>query len=103
MRTMITVTIPVEGGNKAIKEGTIEKTLGEFMQTHKPEAAYFTARNGTRTMYFVVDLKDASLLPVIAEPFFGGLNASVDFVPAMNLEELKKGLEAMQKPQMAAR
>ena len=40
----------------------------------------------------IVDLKDPSDILTIAEPFFMGLNAAVDFTPVMNAEDLKKGL-----------
>lgn len=103
MRTMITITIPVEPGNRAIKDGAIEKTIGEFVQTHRPEAAYFFTKSGIRTGVFVIDMKDVTQIPVIAEPFFINFNAAVDFAPVMNAEDLKKGLEAFAKPQMAAR
>jgi hypothetical protein len=43
-------------------------------------------------MIAVFDLKAASDIPRIAEPLFMGLNASVDFMPCMNAEDLKTGL-----------
>jgi hypothetical protein len=58
----------------------------------QPEAAYFTADKGSRTAYFFVDLKDQSQIPVFAEPFFQELEASVEFMPVMNADDLKKGL-----------
>ncbi len=103
MRTLITVSIPVGPGNKAIKEGTIEKTMGEFMQNHRPESAIFTTKNGNRTAYFVIDLKDVSMMPTIAEPFFSQFEAAVDFSPAMNAEELKKGIEQLRGAMAGAR
>jgi hypothetical protein len=41
VRMMLHVTIPVEQGNKAIKDGSLAKTFQSFMEEHKPEAAYF--------------------------------------------------------------
>ena len=79
----------------------MEKTIGELVTNYRPEAAYFTTKNGNRNAIFVVDLKDVSLMPVIAEPFFFKLNASVDFSPAMNVEDLKKGLEQTSKGALA--
>ncbi len=40
----------------------------------------------------IVDLKDSSEIPIIAEPFFSRLNAAVELLRVMNAEELKKGL-----------
>ena len=101
MRPLMTVSIPVESGNRAIKEGLVEKILSEFHQNHRPEAAYFTTRNGLRTMFLVVDIKDTSYMPAIAEPFFSQFGAHIDFSPVMNLEELKKGIEMASKGTMA--
>lgn len=63
------------------------------MRDYKPEAAYFTTQGGDRGAIFVVDLPDASGIPALAEPFFMGLNAHVDFRPAMNADELRTGLQ----------
>jgi len=92
MRTMMRVTIPVEAGNVAIKNGRLPQVMAATMERIKPEAAYFTADRGSRTAYFVVDLKDQSDIPSLAEPFFQEFNASVEFMPVMNADDLKKGL-----------
>ena len=93
MRTLIKVTVPVEAGNKAVQDGTLQKVLAEALERLRPEAAYFLAERGVRTALYVVDLKDQSEVPVIAEPFFLALNAAVEFVPVMNADDLKKGLD----------
>lgn len=95
MRTMMRVTIPVEHGNRAVKDGTLPKAMQAMMQEHKPEAAYFTPINGGRTAFIVFDLKDSSDIPRIAEPLFQALNAAVEFWPVMNAEDLKAGLGKM--------
>ena len=92
MRTMVTASIPVEGGNAAVKDGRLAQVMGAMMDRHHPEAAYFFAEHGRRTAMFVIDLKDPSQIPSIAEPFFRELNASVTFLPVMNADDLKKGL-----------
>jgi hypothetical protein len=95
VRMMMRVTIPVEAGNAAIKNGRMPQVLGEAMARMKPEAAYFTADKGNRTVYFFVDVKEASEMPMLAEPFFGEFNAQVDFQPAMNADDLKLGMSQM--------
>lgn len=40
------------------------------------------------------DMKDSAELPAIAEPLFMGVNAEIEVVPAMNADDLKKGLSA---------
>lgn len=98
MRTMIRATIPVEAGNAALKSGRLPQLMGEILGRLKPEAAYFTADRGYRTAYLIVDLKDQSDIPSIAEPFFQELNASVEFMPVMNAEDLQKGLAKIGQP-----
>ena len=95
VRTMIRVTVPVEAGNAGVKNGALPRVIGDALTRLKPEAAYFTADGGNRTGYFVIDLKDQSDLPQIAEPFFQELNAKVEFMPVMNADDLKKGLSQL--------
>jgi hypothetical protein len=92
VRTLMRVTIPVEAGNTAVKSGRLPKVMKEQLERLKPEAAYFLADKGLRTAYLVVDVKDASEIPSLAEPFFMEFNASVEFIPVMNADDLKKGL-----------
>jgi hypothetical protein len=97
MRMIMKVSIPVEAGNRGVKEGILPKTVMAFVEQAKPEASYFTAENGKRTAFFVFDLKDPSMIPSIAEPFFMNLNASIELSPAMNLEDMKTGVEKANK------
>jgi hypothetical protein len=92
MRTMLKLQLPVEAGNDAIRTGRIGEVLGAVGERLQPEAMYFGTEDGKRTAYVFFDLKDPSAIPVIAEPLFQDLNASVHFAPVMSLEELQKGL-----------
>ncbi len=94
MRTMLRVTMPAEGGNRAVKDGTMGEVMEGVIAKLKPEATYFVVNNGMRSAMFFFDLKDASDIPAIAEPLFVHLDAQVEFQPAMNAEDLKKGLAA---------
>ncbi len=64
-----------------------------FIEQTKPEATFFVTEGGRRTGLFFFDMKDSSLLPSLAEPFFLNLNASVEVTPAMNADNLKAGLK----------
>jgi hypothetical protein len=97
MRTLLKVTMPVEAANKAVKDGTLAKTLKSSMEELRPEASYFYTENGQRTGLIIFDMKDASQMPSIAEPFFLNLNAAVELHPIMNMEDLKIGLEKAAK------
>lgn len=92
MRVMIKVSIPVEKGNAAIKDGSLPRILGGALETIKPEAAYFTSEDGKRTMLLFADLKDSSDMPVVAEPLFIQLGAEITVTPVMNQQELQQGL-----------
>lgn len=97
MRMVLKVSIPVEAGNAAIKSGLLQKTMEATMEKLKPEAAYFFAQNGQRTAFIFFDMDDSSRLPVIAEPLFMAFNASVELCPAMNADDLRKGIEQAAK------
>ena len=92
MRMMLTILIPTETGNHAIKDGSLHRIFETTMSKIKPEAAYFVAEHGQRCAMMFFDMNDASDIPGIVEPLFAGLNARVQLLPVMNAEDLKKGL-----------
>jgi hypothetical protein len=94
MRMMLKITIPTETGNRAVKDGTLPKVVEGLMGKLKPEAAYFAADQGLRTAMVFFDMRDASEIPVIAEPIFQGLDAKLELRPVMNAADLQKGLAA---------
>jgi hypothetical protein len=97
MRTMIKITMPVETGNRGIKDGSLPKLMNSMMEKLHPEAAYFYPEGGKRTALMVFDMKDASQIPTLVEPFFMGLDAEISLTPVMNAADLKTGLEAVAK------
>ncbi len=97
MRTLLKITVDVNAGNKAVIDGTLGTTIQNLIQTLKPEADYYFSENGTRAAYIFFDMKDVSDIPVIAEPLFIQFNAKVEFIPAMNGVDLKKGLDRWAK------
>src|ERR1700730_16127945 len=91
MRMLLRVSIPVETGNAAIKAGTLSSTIERILADLKPEAAYFLADDsGQRSGSIVFDMKDASQIPGIAEPWFLAFNATVSLRPVMNPQDLAK-------------
>ena len=89
MRFLMKVSIPVESGNAAAKKDGL-KAIGAILEQQKPEAAYFITENGQRTAILIVDMKDASDLPRLAEPWFLALNASLEIQPVMLPSDLQK-------------
>ena len=94
MRMLLKMQMDVEAGNRAIKDGSFGEMLNSVMGQIKPEAAYFTAIDGKRTGLIFFDLQEPSQIPSIAEPFFHGVNASIELMPVMTPEDVQKGLEA---------
>jgi hypothetical protein len=95
MRFLVKVSIPVESGNKAAKNGF--KAIQTILDEQKPEAAYFIAEGGRRTGILIMNMDDASQLPAIAEPWFLALNAAVEATPAMVPADLAKAGPAIEK------
>ena len=90
MRVLLKVEFDLEAGNAAIRNGTLPKTIQSILDEQKPEAVYFLASNGKRTALIVVDLKDPSQIPALAEPWFLALNASIEIQPVMTPADLAK-------------
>ena len=91
MRMLLRVSIPVEAGNAAAKNGTLGPTVERILGDLKPEAAYFfTDDSGQRSGSIVFDMKDSSEIPAVAEPWFLAFDAHVEIHPAMNVDDLKK-------------
>jgi hypothetical protein len=92
MRFLMTIDIPTEHGNAAIKNGSLPKVIESVLNDIHPEAAYFGPRAGNRAAFVVFDLDDVSLIPSIAEPLFIELGAKVEMIPVMNQDDLATGL-----------
>jgi len=92
MRAMAKITIPVESGNQAVKDGSIGTIIQRAAEAWRPEAMYFTTFDGQRTTFIVFDLPDSSDIVPFAEPLFQELNANVQISPVMNGEDLQNGL-----------
>ncbi len=82
----------MEKGNEVIKDGSLAKTIEALIAKIKPEAAYFGSWNGVRSGMMFFELTDASQLVEFAEPLFLNTNATVDIVPVMTRDDLRKGL-----------
>ena len=98
MRMLMDVTFPLEPFNTLVKNGTAGQKLQQIMEDIKPEAVYFAARGGNRSVIIIVDIADPSRLPTFAEPFFLTFNANVEVHVVMAPEDLAKaGLEELGK------
>jgi hypothetical protein len=95
MRFLFKVSMPVEAGNAAAKNGF--SAIQSILAQQKPEAAYFVSEGGKRTAYLIIQMDDLSQLPAIAEPWFLALNAAIEVTPAMTPEDLMKAGPAVER------
>ena len=87
MRMMLRFTAPVERSNQAIKDGSLKKTLESLMAKLKPEAAYFGPLEGKRAAMIFFDMAESSKIVEICEVLFSSLDAEVEFIPVMNVDD----------------
>jgi hypothetical protein len=96
MRFLMKISFSVEAGNAEAKKDGL-KVIKTILGQQKPEAAYFVADGGRRTCIMIIDMKSASDIPRIAEPWFLALNASIEVTPAMVAEDLQNAAPAVEQ------
>lgn len=97
MRFLVRATIGNESGNALVRGGKVGKVIDDILGEIKPEAVYFTAEGGHRTLYLVVNVDGSHQVPAIAEPLWLGLGASVEFIPAMTKDDFAKAAPSIEK------
>jgi hypothetical protein len=90
MRFMLKAILDTEQANAAAKAGKLSKTIQDIVTELKPEAAYFTDDHGKRTAYIFFEMRDASQIPAVAEPWFLAFKAELEFHAVMVPEDLSK-------------
>lgn len=98
MRMLMKISIPNDGFNPYVRNGSAGHKMQEILGQMKPEAVYFTEMNGKRTGICILDVPQPSAVPALAEPWFVLFNAEVEFHIVMSPDDLaKSGLEEMAK------
>jgi hypothetical protein len=98
MRMLLTVTLPLEPFNTAVRNGTAGETLNRIVEDAKPEAVYFLEQDGHRTAILVINMDRASQIPAFAEPWFLSFNGNCQFKVVMSPEDLAQaGLDELGK------
>lgn len=88
MRMIMDVRMPNEPFNTLVREGVAGTKIQAILGDIKPEAAYFSERDGKRGGILVVDVPEPSAVPRLAEPFFLTFDATVEFRVCMTPEDL---------------
>src|SRR5207244_5765927 len=97
MRFLLKVTIPAESGNAAAKAGRLGETIQSILTDLKPEAAYFTDSDGQRAGVIFLEMRDASQIPAIAEPWFPAFNSTIETHPVNVPDDLAKARGAIRE------
>jgi hypothetical protein len=95
MRTMLKAKFDTEAASRAIQDGSLPKLLQDILAQLQPEAAYFGPESGVRTAFIVFEMRESSQLPVITEPLFSKLKATVEVFPVMNQDDVQRGLQQL--------
>jgi hypothetical protein len=97
MRFIIECWIPAENGNCSLLDGTMPVKIKKYLDTVKPEAVYFTIKDGQRTMIAVINIPSEDKMVAMMEPLWLDWGASVTCTLAMSLEDLEKAGRDMEK------
>jgi len=98
MKMLMNVRMPHEPFNTLVRQGKIGALMGRILGDIKAEAVYFTEQDGKRGAILIVDVKDPSRVPSLAEPFFLHFNADCSFHIVMSPDDLKNaGLDELGK------
>lgn len=90
MKMLLNVTLPHATFNAAVKDGTAGAKLNRILEATKPEAVYFTERDGQRGAVLLVELSDASKLPALVEPWLLTFDSQLELRPVMMLADLQR-------------
>jgi hypothetical protein len=90
MRMMLNVSLPHEPFNTMVRNGTAGATIAKILEAIKPEAVYFTEFDGRRTAVLIVNVKQSSDVPSLAEPWFLKFQGDCRWQIVMTPEDLQQ-------------
>jgi hypothetical protein len=96
MRFLLRVSFPVEAGNASARKDGF-KAIESILQKQKPEAAYSLMQDGKRTDLLILDVREASQMAELCEPWFLALNAEAYWSPVMLPADLQKAAPAVEE------
>ncbi|TRX71447.1 panthothenate synthetase [Carboxylicivirga sp. M1479] len=90
MKMLVNVVFPIEPFNTLMRDGKAGELIGRIVDDIKPESIHFTDHEGNRGAVMLVDVKDESMVPLIAEPWYLTFEAFCEFKVAMATADLMK-------------
>jgi hypothetical protein len=90
MRCLVHATLTNESGNALVRDPNFAERLQTVLGDLRPEAVYFAAADGQRSIYAVCDLASGVDIPRVAEPLWLAFNASVEITPLITMEEMQQ-------------
>ena len=98
MRMILEISFPHEPFNGLVRKGTVGSLMQKILGEQKPEAVYFSERDGHRGAILIINVNDSSEIPFFSEAWFLNFNADCRFRILMSPEDLEKaGLDELGK------
>jgi hypothetical protein len=92
MKLMLKFMIPVEKGNSSVADGSLVKAITKLIKDVDAQDVYLFVENGQRAGIVIFDEEDSARMPLINEPFFAAVNASIEITPVTSLDALTKAI-----------
>jgi|SRR5215831_8773805 len=91
MHFLVKASIPTEVGNAKVKNGTLPDAVKAVLTyaeaKAKPETIFFTAEDGVRTVYALMNVTDTTGISLIEEAWYLAFKAKVDIQLACTPED----------------
>ncbi|HEY7281974.1 MAG TPA: hypothetical protein VID47_10295 [Actinomycetota bacterium] len=94
-RFLVRATISVAAGNEQKTNPELAGRLQRAMAWVDADDFYFVIEHGKRCIYFLLTVAGTHELPRIAEALWLGLDAEVEFLPAISQSDFERGRAAV--------
>lgn len=90
MRCLVHATLTNESGNALVHDANFAQRIQTVLEDLRPEAVYFAAAHGQRSIYAICNLESGADIPRVAEPLWLSFNAAVEIVPLLTPDEMQQ-------------
>ena len=94
-RFLVRATISVAAGNEQKTNPALAGRLQRAMEWVDADDFWFVIEHGKRCIYFVLTVAGTHEVPKIAEALWLGLDAEVEFLPAISQSDFERGRAAV--------